>query len=742
MAPLAKCLSKLLEEGEVMPEWMTIGDTNLIPKSKETKNSANYRPITCLPTMYKTLTAIIASRIYSHIENNNIINEEQKGCIRNSLGTKDQLLINKMILENSWKNQKHLSMAWIDYKKAYDSVPHSWILEVLKIYKVSEKIVNFIKEGMKQWRVNLKLKHEKGAIEINKINIKRGIFQGDSLSPLLFILAINPLSILINNLQNGYRVNPRSEKSPKIISHLFYMDDLKLYAPNRQEITKQIEVVKKFSKDICMEFGLEKCAFLTLKKGRRIESENITIEEITIRQLEQEKTYKYLGVEESEKVEHKLMKEKLGKEYLKRTKAILRSELNAKNKIEAIKTLAIPVILYSSGIIDWFQDLNKLDIATRKMLNAHKMIYRGQILSRMYTERKEGGMGLVEIDCIYKREIIGLGQYLENTENKYLQWVHDHERIKPAISSLIKKKDDYLNMYQINVERSERWEEKTQKEKIRIVKDKFEEKRKAKHINQWKQQVIAKENKKIIDEVYIDKEKSVEIFCKGGLQAEEERMIRAAQDGLVRTRWRRKHIEKEDISDACRICQLHPETVPHILSACEILLNRGTYTDRHDTICKTIHFKLCKKYNITTEAQNYWKHNPPEIVENNQALILYDCPIPTDIRVTHNRPDIVIKDKTERKCYIIEVGVPFDNNLAAYEREKEIKYIRLKQEIRRMWDIDNISIIPIVVGAMGVIKKSLIEHLKRLPVSITSLELTKMVVKKSISILRLVLGGG
>ena len=59
-------------------------------------------------------------------------------------------------------------------------------------------------------------------------------------------------------------------------------------------------------------------------------------------------------------------------------------------------------------------------------------------------------------------------------------------------------------------------------------------------------------------------EKSVEIFCKGGLQAEEERMIRAAQDGLVRTRWRRKHIEKEDISDACRICQLHPETVPHI----------------------------------------------------------------------------------------------------------------------------------------------------------------------------------
>lgn len=82
----------------------------------------------------------------------------------------------------------------------------------------------------------------------------------------------------------------------------------------------------------------------------------------------------------------------------------------------------------------------------------------------------------------------------------------------------------------------------TPKERIRTLKVKFESERKAKHINQWKRQVIAKEYKEIIDQRYIDKDKSVEVFSAGKLQAEGERVIMAAQDGLTRTRWRRKHI--------------------------------------------------------------------------------------------------------------------------------------------------------------------------------------------------------
>jgi len=66
-----------------------------------------------------------------HVEANNIIPKEQKGGTSNTFGTIDQLTINKMVLDNARKRKRNLSTAWIDYKKAFDSVPHDWLIETL-----------------------------------------------------------------------------------------------------------------------------------------------------------------------------------------------------------------------------------------------------------------------------------------------------------------------------------------------------------------------------------------------------------------------------------------------------------------------------------------------------------------------------------------------------------------------------------------------------------------------------------
>jgi hypothetical protein len=92
---------------------------------KETKKAKNYRPITCLSTTYELMTSIITSRMYNHLEVNQLLPKEQKGCRSGTYGCKDQLLINKMILEDCKKRNKNLSTAWIDHRKAFDSVPHS-----------------------------------------------------------------------------------------------------------------------------------------------------------------------------------------------------------------------------------------------------------------------------------------------------------------------------------------------------------------------------------------------------------------------------------------------------------------------------------------------------------------------------------------------------------------------------------------------------------------------------------------
>jgi hypothetical protein len=69
----------------------------------------------------------LPERILSHLEDHSLLPAEQKGCHSGSKACKNQLLISEAILEDSKKRRKILNMAWIDYKKAFDSFPHSWI---------------------------------------------------------------------------------------------------------------------------------------------------------------------------------------------------------------------------------------------------------------------------------------------------------------------------------------------------------------------------------------------------------------------------------------------------------------------------------------------------------------------------------------------------------------------------------------------------------------------------------------
>jgi hypothetical protein len=110
---ITKTFNILIEEPKKMPKWLTTGIMYLLPTSEETKEPKNYRPITCLSTMYKTLTGIIARRISTHLEEHNLLPAQQKGNHSGSTGCKDQQLISKAIFEDSKTRKKNLSIAWI-----------------------------------------------------------------------------------------------------------------------------------------------------------------------------------------------------------------------------------------------------------------------------------------------------------------------------------------------------------------------------------------------------------------------------------------------------------------------------------------------------------------------------------------------------------------------------------------------------------------------------------------------------
>jgi len=123
---------------------------------------------------------------------------------------------------------------------------------------------------------------------------------------------------------------------------------LKLFSRDETKLQKELIILKRFSDDIKMEFGLVKYA-----TGRRTNNQNISLNNQTvIRNMELDNTFKYLGIEEGGGIDKSQMTDKLVKEYYCRVQQILKTELNSQNKITTVITLAVPVLVYSFRIVN------------------------------------------------------------------------------------------------------------------------------------------------------------------------------------------------------------------------------------------------------------------------------------------------------------------------------------------------------------------------------------------------------
>ena len=154
-------------------------------------------------------------------------------------------------------------MMWFDYRKAFDSVPHSWIIKALQLAKVPEKVLNAILRLMELWTTKVNLFAEGTNIETESINYLTGVLKGDCLSLMLFILSVNPLSFMLSLLP-GYNIG-KPNSSRVNISHLFFVDDLKTFAKNKNEATLHLDLITRLTNDISMKFNLDKCAYIYIE---------------------------------------------------------------------------------------------------------------------------------------------------------------------------------------------------------------------------------------------------------------------------------------------------------------------------------------------------------------------------------------------------------------------------------------------------------------------------------------------
>ena len=199
------------------------------------------------------------------------------------------------------------------------------------------------------------------------------------------------------------------------------MDDLKLYSKSEKAPDSLIQTVRMFSKDIGMQFGIDKFAVLVMKKGEIMKSDGIQFpNDKVIKSLEGE-SYKYLGVLEADEVMVNEMKDKVKKKYYRRVRKVLEIKLNSGNAFRAINTCAVSVVRSSTTFLGWSRlQLMEIDRGTRKLLTMHNGFHPKSNVDRLFLSRSEGGRSLIGVRDIVKTAILGLRNYVRNSKERLL----------------------------------------------------------------------------------------------------------------------------------------------------------------------------------------------------------------------------------------------------------------------------------------------------------------------------------
>ena len=404
---------------------------------------------------------------------------------------------------------------------------------------------------------------------------------------------------------------------------------------NEKELKNLIHTVRIYSQDIGMEFGIEKSALLVMKSGKPHRTDGIKQpNQDKIRTLAENETYKYLGILKADNIKQVEMKDKIQKEYPRRTRKLPETKLSSRNLIKGINTWAVPLVRYSGPFLKWTSDeLRQMNQRTRKLMTMHKALHPRDDVDRLYVPRKEGGRGLTSIEDIS----------LQRPED-YIK-KHERELIKAT-----RNNTDYTIDNRMIITGKQKWEGKQ-------------------HYGRFKRLIN------------ISHDKTWTWLRKRNFKREIESLLIASQNSAIRTNHIKTRIDKTQQNSKCGLCGDRDETINHIISECSKLAQKE-YKPRHDWVGMVIHWEMCKKFKF--DHKNKWyMHNPASVLENDTHKLLWDFDIQTDHLISARRPDLIVINNKKKICKIVDFAVPANHRIKLKECEKRDKYLDLARELKK-----------------------------------------------------------
>ena len=354
------------------------GRTILIPKVDNPEDPGDYRPITITSVITRGLHKIIAKRIMERLPTE----QRQKG-FKQEEGTASNIMLLRAMIEEAKDKPSPIYMAFVDFRKAFDSISHEALLRAVKFAGLSQESAEYLNNVYRKIQTQ---------VLGRTVKITRGVMQGDPMSPSLFNLTLQyALQSLLPDIGVPW--------GQELIKYLAFADDIVLVATSRPGLQLQINALLQKAGMLGLEAGFRKCATVGImvnpRKGTWIcDRRPFDFQGVQLPSVSPDGFYKYLGAEVGAAVRSTADRIITTLHY--QLEQLRNSCLKPQQKLWALRICAIPKIRHkaTNSNLRAYQ-LKKIDLMVRKFVRAILHLPKDAPTGVFYATINEGGLGLI-----------------------------------------------------------------------------------------------------------------------------------------------------------------------------------------------------------------------------------------------------------------------------------------------------------------------------------------------------------
>ena len=369
-------------DGEAIPTETSTGVITLLFKKGDPAEIANYRPITLLNSLYKTFTRILASRLKHVLPS--IIGHEQTAIPFRYIGNNIRLMGD--ITRYTSTLNKNLYILMTDLEKAFDKISHDYLFNALHHFGFGARFIKTIKALYLGNKAHVKVNN----ILSDPIKLNSGVRQGDPLSPMLFVIGIEPL---IRAISDDPQINGFTLPDSSKVKTSGYADDLAMFIESVDDINRIEYWMKTFEKASCSRFNKNKCKMVS----------NASVEPTDyFQRISNDPAYsfKYLGVTFSLDLNCNPSWDALIKKLELMCNTYGRVNLTIAGKVAFINSYLLPLFTYQASFLEATQThILAINNLIRKFLwsNSKAKVNWNTVCLPI----EDGGLGVMDIESYF-----------------------------------------------------------------------------------------------------------------------------------------------------------------------------------------------------------------------------------------------------------------------------------------------------------------------------------------------------